>query len=280
MSDTDLNTLFQQAVEGYGKAYLDAESAIYAQGETAKQTLLAKVADTSLTPFARFIAATLADALGGAAQTYAKLDAAVGALEDSLRGTPLGTPPADIAAGTMTAESQNLSDLLALHLVKETDWPSWRALGAIIYLGYYAGSSVLPALEQFRADLKSGKHPALGEDTGEATDSIIAHLDEAANLVRIVIQDEAFKADIAKAQTATGPEQEEALQLAVVRALSLITADPARAKQLEDMSETFKTLVLEPVLSATAGSAPGDQVRRILADYLLGTGTHKEKPKP
>lgn len=190
MSDTDFNTLFQQAVDGYDKAYLDAESAIYAQGDTAKQGLLAKQADTNLTPFARFIAATLADAMGGANKTYTGLDTAVTALEERLRDTPLGTPPADITAGTMSVQSKDLSDLIALRLVKETAWPGWRALGAVIYLGYYATATVLPALEQFCADLTSGKHTALGDPSGEDAKAVIEQLDEAVRLITIVIEEE------------------------------------------------------------------------------------------
>lgn len=195
MSDTDFNTLFQQAVDSYDKAYLDAENAIYAQGDTARQALLAKQGDTNLTAFAGFVAATLADAMDGANKTYTELDAAITALAAQVKDTPLGTPPADIVSGTMSVHSKELSDLLALHLVKETEWPSWRALGAIIYLGYYATSPVLPALEQFCADLKAGKHTALGGETSADNEAIIEQLDEAVRMITIVIKEEAKKTE-------------------------------------------------------------------------------------
>lgn len=278
MADTTPTEWFQRALSAYGQDYLAAEKALRGGGDAALTVLNQVAADTTQTPLARFIATTLANVSGDRGAACDSALSALNGLEVHAGKTPRSVPDVEIAAGRLSRFG-DITDFIALRMLKETEWPEWKVMAAIVYLGYWAGASVLPALDQFQADLKAGQRANIGDDVDEETQDIIAKLDEAAQLVRIVIEDETFKTDLAKAKAAAGPEQEEALQLAVVRALSLITADPERAKQLEDMSETFKTLVLEPVLSATAGSVPSDQVRRILADYLLGTGTHKAKPE-
>lgn len=184
--------------------------------------------------------------------------------------SPRGLPSPDAAAGRL-ARFSDISDFVALRMLKETDWPEWKVLASIIHLGHWGTASVLPAIDQFRADLTSGKRPVLGDITNEQTQATIEKLDEAAQLVAIVIKDETFQSGLSKVKKSTGTDQQAALEEAVTRALSLITADQERAKQIDTSSETLKTLLLAPVLQATEGVVDPDQVRQILAKFLLGT---------
>ena len=183
MSDTtDLNTLFQQAVSGYDETFLNAESAIYAQSEAAGQFFSNKLAEKDLPPFTVFTATALAEGIGGKAKLFQNAMADMANYEAFAAKTPLGTPPSDTAAGTIVAYSTELSDLVALHMVKELQWPYWKTLAAIIYLGYYADASALPALDQFIQDVEAGKHtPKVGGKA--ASDKLL----EAAKNVCIVI---------------------------------------------------------------------------------------------
>lgn len=187
MSDTtDLNTLFQQAVTGYDEAFLSAESAITAEGEAAGKFLADKIAEKDLPPFTVFTATALAEGISGKAKLFQDAMKDVANYADFAAKTPLGTPPSDTAAGTIVAYSTELSDLVALHMVKETQWPYWKTLAAIIYLGYYADASVLPALNQFIQDMEAGKHaPEVANKA--ASDNLL----EAARNVLIVIEADA-----------------------------------------------------------------------------------------
>lgn len=192
MSDTDLNTLFQQAVDGYAKAFLDAESAIYAQGDTAATFLATKAADQTQPPFVRFVAATLADGVKGTTKVY---QSAMGRLDDRMKNlsrTPVAHPRPESVAALFSAHGETLTDMVALHLVKEVQWPNWLSLAAIIHLGHYAGPSVLPAFDQFKQDLDAGKRP-LGRTLEQSPGSPLANLAEAMNAVRVVIEADAKK---------------------------------------------------------------------------------------
>jgi len=190
MTETDMKTLFQQAVDGYGKAYLDTESAIIAQGETATKFLAGKLSDSSLPPFTVFIATTLADSIENTGEVLKTANMAITEKVDRAARSPLGNPRPDAIAGVWAAFGDKLTNIVALHLVKNLQWPHWKSLAAIIYLGYYADASVLPALDQFKADIKGGKR---GPVETEPYTSPAAALDQAMDNVRITIEADAKK---------------------------------------------------------------------------------------
>lgn len=192
MADTTPTEWFQKALSAYGQNYLDAEKALRAGGETTATALQKIAADAKQTPLARFMAATIAN---WGANQGANFDAAMNSLDslaEHAAKTPLGTPPPDTAASEI-ALFDDISDFVALRTLKETDWPYWKAMTAIIYLGYYATASVLPALEQFCTDLKSGKHTGLGGTSAADNEAIVEQLVEAVQLITIVIKDEKSK---------------------------------------------------------------------------------------
>ncbi|MCR4376467.1 MAG: hypothetical protein NUV50_00020 [Rhodospirillales bacterium] len=269
MADTTPSEWFQKALTAYGQNYLDAEQALRSGGEATATVLKQIVMDPKQAPLAQFIAATITAWIEGKGDNYQIAINGLSGLQVRAEQTILSAPSADVAAGRL-ARFDDISDFIALRMLKETDWPEWKVLAAIVYLGYWGTGSVLPAIDQFRADLKNGTRPQLGDILNEQTDSVIEKLDEAASLVRIVIQDEAFKTDLAKVKATSGSEQQAAAEEAVARAISLITADPERAQQLSAMSDTLNTLVLTPILKATEGTVAPDQVRSILAVYLFG----------
>lgn len=267
----DTNQLFQQAVNDYDRAYLDAEAELRAGGESTAIILQQIAADKNQPPLARFIAASIAAWIDGKGNNYEIAMNSLGGLVAHAERTPKGLPSPDVAAGRL-ARFDDISDFVALRLLKETDWPQWKVMAAVMYLGFWATDTVLPALDQFRMDLKSGKRKALGDPLDEQTQAVIEKLDEAAGLVRIVIADESFKEDIQKVEQSTGTEKDDAAVLAVTQALSVITADPKRAKRVETMVADIQGLFLQPILQATDGVIEPEVVRSILAKFLLGSG--------
>lgn len=188
MADTDLNALFKQAVDGYGQDFLDAEKALYAQGDAAKSLLRTQQDDQKQSAFARFVAKTLADGIEGTHDLYGKAMTAIQADEKRLSRTPLGNPTADTVAGTIAAYSPKLCDMVALHLIKELRWAFWMQNAAVIYLGYYADASVLPAFDQLKADIKSGKRNPTGINLETDSGPFFTRLEETMDLVRVVIE--------------------------------------------------------------------------------------------
>lgn len=271
MADATPTELLQKTLNTYGQDYLDAEKALRAGGETTATALKQFSANSKQPPLTRFIAATIAAWIDGKGANYDTAMQVLAVTAEHAAHTPRGTPSPDTAAAKLEL-FDDISDFVALRMLKETDWPEWKVLAAIVYLGYWGTASVLPAIDQFRADLKNGNRPQLGDILNKQTDSVIEKLDEAAGLVRLVIQDETFKADLAKVKTTSGSDQQAAAEGAVARAISLITADPEHAQQLSAMSDTLNTLMLTPILKATEGTVTPDQVRSILATYLLGNG--------
>lgn len=270
MPNTDLNTLFQQAVNGYDKAFLDAESAITAEGETATQFLSTKQADASLSDFEHFIAATLADSIAGAGTKYAAAVTAIQAKQKRARQTPVGTPVPDTIAGLYSIQGADITDLVALHLVKERQWPHWMSMAAIIYLGYYAGPSVLPAFDQFMADLNANKRVLDNTLLQTQTNPVFNTLVESMELVRIVIKDDTYKSNIARAQTLSGTEQEAAKADAVASAVSVLTSNPEDAQKLRGAQASLSELLIQPLFKSTDGIVDTATVRKVLANYLLG----------
>ncbi len=188
MTDTDLNTLFKQAVDEYGQKYLDAEKALIAADATGKEFLQTQLADSKQTDFARFIAQTLIDAMDGTMKPYTDAMSAIGESIKRTRRTPLGTPKPDTVAGKLGAYSPKLSDLVVLHLIKELNWPMWLQTAAIIYLGYYADGSVLTAFDKLKEDIEKGLHGPKTATLEDASGTYFNQLEEAMEMVRITIK--------------------------------------------------------------------------------------------
>lgn len=271
MSDTDMNTLFTQVVNENGAAFLKGESALLAQGDTAVEFLRGKQADSGATSLARFIAATLADAIGAGANAYADAMEEIDTMVSECEQTPRGTPTPDSVAGTLKAHSENLSGLAALHLLKETDWPYWKAMGAIVYIGYFGESSALPALQQYSDNLTEEKLSPLSEQAND----VIEQLTEAIQLISIVIKNDDFKSALDKVKNAAPQDQASSAEETVIIALSLVTADLERARQLDQATQTIRSLAYDTVLQATKGVVNEKQVREILANYFFGVSDNE-----
>ena len=194
MADTTTTELFNQALTTYRQDSLNAEKALRAGGAQTASDLKNIAADQKQTPLARFIATTIAAWIDdGGALFEAAMDALNTAAQRAAK-TPVGVPEPDLAASELEL-FDNIYNFVALRLLKETDWPQWKMLTAIIHMGHWAMASVLPALDQFSADLKSGKHTNLGGTSDAGNAEIVKQLVEAVDLVCIVIKEEAKKAD-------------------------------------------------------------------------------------
>jgi hypothetical protein len=67
-----------------------------------------------------------------------------------LARTPITSPsPSGIAAYLSQHFGARVADLLAVHLIKQTDWPHWRVSGVLLYLREQARPSTTAALIRF-----------------------------------------------------------------------------------------------------------------------------------
>jgi hypothetical protein len=272
----ETHPIFDKALNAYGADYLAAEKELRAGGTSTASSLQQIAADTTQTPLARFVAGTIAAWIDGKGSNYEVAMSGLDGLAARAAKTPSGTPAADVAAGRLK-HYDDIANFVALRLLKETDWPQWKVLAAVVYLGYWGTASVLPALEQFRSDLKAGKRPALGDLLDVKTKGVIEQLDGAAELVRIVIEDETFEKALETIKGEDTGEQSTTTEMAIAKAVSLIVADNERARTLDGAITTVRSLLLNPVLRATEGVVAPDEVRRILADYVLGTGKGRRR---
>jgi len=280
MADTSVTELFKTAVTSYGKNYLDAEQALRAGG-TATATELQKIqADTSQTPLTRFIAGTIADWANGKGGSFDAALKTLANVQTRASKTPRNVPLADTAAAKLQL-FDDIENFLALRMLKEIDWPAWQVMAAIVYLGYWGTSSVIPALYQFQADLKSGMRTGLGDQMGKETAAVIDRLNEAASLVLLVINDETFKTDIAKVKSAQGDRdgEDEAAQIAIAQAISLLYTDQDNAQKIDQAIADIRTNLLDPILEATKGDLTPKYVRSILAQYVLGVDDSTPQPQ-
>lgn len=128
-----MNVVFQTATRATGEAYLKAEQELRDGGEEAGPTLRANRLNPD--PVAGLLARVL---LNWAGPTEPDYDAALQYLDTLpayVAETPIGTPsPSGVAAYLEKHFEGRVTDLLALRLVKEPDWPHWRVVGVLLYL--------------------------------------------------------------------------------------------------------------------------------------------------
>jgi hypothetical protein len=143
-----LEELFQQAYSLVGRPYLRCEQMLRDRGDEAL-TFLRQKQDEAEDPFEQFMAATIADWIEGKGEEFRPAMAQLDELEIQVKRTPAGAPRADIVEGVLTQFAEDrLVNFIALRLVKETYWPLWKSLGAILYLEQHRATSALPALER------------------------------------------------------------------------------------------------------------------------------------
>lgn len=149
----NMDETFALAVLSNGQDYVRAEKTLRDGGDSAKATLQKNLVNPD--PIARLIAQVLLEWMGGAKPEDQKALDYLDGLPKRLASTPLTMPPPDgVAAELKNRFGGSVADLLAMRLVKGTDWPRWRSLAVIQYLQNEDLPSTTAPLIRFAADTK------------------------------------------------------------------------------------------------------------------------------
>jgi hypothetical protein len=142
-----MNTTFELAVEKTGPEYLALESDLRRTLRPGSVELESVRKDTR-DPIAHLLAMVLVDWAGPKAADF---NAALEYLDRIPRkGSIIQNPPPVGVEGYLTREFANrVANLLALRLVKQPDWPGWKAVSVVLYLKTHKMPSTTAALIRY-----------------------------------------------------------------------------------------------------------------------------------
>jgi hypothetical protein len=128
-----METLFEKASASRGLEYLRQEMELRQQGQAAEAVLRDSLQRRD--PIDRLLAQVLLNWTGAQGADYQAALDYLDYLPARLARTPITSPsPSGIAAYLRLHFESRVADLLALRLVKGSDWPRWRMMGVLFYL--------------------------------------------------------------------------------------------------------------------------------------------------
>ncbi len=165
-----MDPVFEEAVNSSGPGYEEAERKLRDARAGALPTLRRNLHHSD--PVARLIARVILDWFEGSAQDYQAALDYLDYVPRRLARTPIGNPsPLGVAAYLTQHFGARVVDLLAVRLVKGTDWPHWRVMAVLFYLRDHARPSITEVLLRFAAGTQND------EWRGAAIDAIRAAQD-------------------------------------------------------------------------------------------------------
>jgi hypothetical protein len=145
---TSMDELVAEALDTGGRGYLDAEARLRAGGAEAAAALQRHLAEG--TRLRRLVARVLLSWVGGKAPQFSAALDGIRALGVEARGTPEGRPePTAVAYHLDSRFGDSVVDVLAVRLVKESEWPSWKTRGVLLYLAAHHPETVAAALARY-----------------------------------------------------------------------------------------------------------------------------------
>ena len=149
-----MNTTFENALINSEQAYLDEENALRSGGAEAVSVLTAKREHGD--PVGRFMANCLLDWIEGRQPENEAALAYLDGLPAKLELTPIVAPsPTGSAAYLTQTFGPNVAEMLALRLLKGTDWPHWRVMSVLFYLKENAMPSTSVALIRYAGEVEN-----------------------------------------------------------------------------------------------------------------------------
>lgn len=146
-----MDETFALAVLSHGQDYVRAEKSLRDGGDSAKATLKKNLVNPD--PVTRLIALVLFEWMEGAKPENQKALDYLDGLPKRLARTPVTMPPPDgVAIELKNRFGGRVAEVLAMRLVKGTDWPRWRSLAVILYLQDQALPSTTAPLIRFASD--------------------------------------------------------------------------------------------------------------------------------
>ena len=149
--DKTIDVVFEKALSSYGKDYLEAEQKLRDGGEQAITVLRKNLQHAD--PVAQLIAKTLLNWIEGKAPENQKALDYLEYYPNRIARTPITEPsPTGIARYFNIEFGSKVNDILAVRLVKGTDWPHWKVSSVLFYLKEQKLSSTTSALIRFAAE--------------------------------------------------------------------------------------------------------------------------------
>ncbi len=163
-----MNDLVTVAVRNVGGVYLNAEQQLRRDRANARPALTQ--AASAPEPARRLLGQVLLSWHGETGKLYDQAIAYLDRLPKRLERTPMPSPS---PLGAMSYLDKHYQDrvvpVLSLRLLKEPDWPDWRAFAVLLYLGKHGTSDTLPVLVRYAA---ATPNPERREDAIKALQSI------------------------------------------------------------------------------------------------------------
>jgi hypothetical protein len=150
MTADEAKARFAQTLAATGPAYPAHEQALVARGDEVALAALLRQHAAADVALPRLLAQVV---LAWRTPVQADFAAALQYFETvpaRLARTPVGKPRPDGVEGYLTKNFGNrLTKLLALRLVKQTDWPAWQVMGVLFYLRKHRDPETTAALVRF-----------------------------------------------------------------------------------------------------------------------------------
>ena len=162
-----MSTSFALAVEKVGPEYLELESGLrqaVRSGPAGLESIRQELAHPD--PVARLLAKVIIDWAGPRENDFKRALAYLDELPVKMKGTVLGTPSPSGAESYLTLHfADRVTELLALRLAKEQEWPNWKVLAVVFYLKAHKVPSTTSALIRFAIGTTNAKGRAFALET-------------------------------------------------------------------------------------------------------------------
>jgi hypothetical protein len=151
-----MDTLIDKALNSKGREYFEAERAYRLAGGS--PALPVAPSANNLDPLSALILHVLGQWRQPEAQEFDQALEYLDKLPARLAETPITSPsPSGIAGYLSMHFGSRVADLMAVHLIKQTDWPRWRVSGILLYLREQPRPSITAALIRFVSETRDKK---------------------------------------------------------------------------------------------------------------------------
>jgi len=153
-----MDKLVDIALYKTGREYFDAERAV----RLASPSLLISDSSRNTDPLSALVLDVLRQWRQSEAEEFDRALEYLDTLPAQIAKTPIVTPSPSGIAGYLSLHYRwRVADLLAVHLIKQTDWPQWRVSGVLLYLREQARPSTTAALIRFTCENHDEKWTAV-----------------------------------------------------------------------------------------------------------------------
>lgn len=168
--DIKMDKVFDKLLTAHDKDYINAEQLLLNSGQAAVNALQKQTKNAD--PVACLLASVLLKRVLGQAPEQLKALEYLEFIPKRLEGTALGMPqPIDVAEELEDRFGAHALDYLALRVLKQREWPFWKAMGVLLYLKKYNKASTHHALIRFAVETNNEEWQKLAiEILGEETD--------------------------------------------------------------------------------------------------------------